>query len=119
MANRLSTGAEDLFSRIVNEMSDAARTNAKEHGWGGEERNDGEMIALIHSEVSELLKALRADNPQSDKIPEFSNAEEEAADIVIRMMEMCALRGWDLGGAIIAKHKFNISRPHKHGGKRF
>lgn len=115
----MTTEQDTHFIQTINEMGDAVKRNADDHGWNEEERNDGEMIALIHSEASELLEAIRTFNPQSAKIPEFSLAEEETADIVIRVMEMCALRGWDLGGAIIAKHGYNIKRPHKHGGKKF
>jgi NTP pyrophosphatase (non-canonical NTP hydrolase) len=82
-------------------------------------RNEGEMLALIHSEVSEVLEALRHGNPPDDKIPEFSGAEAELADIVIRCMDMAASRGWRLAEAIVAKHAMNKTRAHRHGGKKF
>jgi hypothetical protein len=53
-------------------------------GWWESERNDGELIALIHSEASEMLEGLRHGNPKSDHIPEFCAGEEESADIIIR-----------------------------------
>lgn len=76
-------------------------------------------IALVHSELSEMLEAIRHGNPPSDHIPEFSGAEEEAADVVIRLMNICAQRGWRLAEAIEAKIQYNATRPHKHGGKNF
>jgi len=92
---------------------------AKEHGWWDKERNDGEIIALMHSELSEALEALRHGNPPSEHIPQFSGVEEEMADVVIRVMDFCEARGYDLAGAIEAKITFNANRPHMHGGKLF
>lgn len=88
-------------------------------GWWDKDRNDGEMIALMHSELSEALEALRHNNPPSEHIPEFSGAEEEYADCIIRILDTCYARGYDVAGAILAKMEFNAGRSHKHGGKEF
>lgn len=82
-----------------------------------EKRNDGELMVLMHSEVSEALEAVRHGNPPSDHIPEFSGTEEEMADVVIRIMDYSAKRGLRLGEAIIAKLHFNYNRGFRHGGK--
>ena len=92
---------------------------AKAKGWWDQQRNNGELIALIHSELSECLEALRHGNPPDDKLSEFLGAEVELADAVIRIMDMAEARGWRLAEAIVAKHKFNRSREYRHGGKRF
>lgn len=81
----------------------------------GIERNDGEMLCLIHSEISEALEALREGNPPDAKIPEFESVEVELADAVIRIMDLSHARGWRVGQAIEAKLAYNRSRPHKHG----
>jgi NTP pyrophosphatase (non-canonical NTP hydrolase) len=101
-------------------MQNRVYQTAKEHGWYQDVTfNDGEKIALMHSELSEALDALRHGNPPDDHIPEFSGVEAELADVVIRAMDYCQHRGFRLGQAIIAKAAFNAGRPHKHGGKLF
>lgn len=91
--------------------------NAIEKGFWEGERNDGEMIALIHSELSEALEGLRKPS-RSDKIPEFTQVEEEMADVVIRVLDYCEGRNLRLIEAMQAKHEFNKNREYKHG-KRF
>ena len=106
------------MSVYIRELMDEIHRCAVDHGWWESERNDGEMIALIHSELSEMLEALRKPG-QSDHIPEFSGVEEEAADVLIRLLDMAKARGWRLEQAVDAKVAFNRTRPFKHGGKRF
>jgi NTP pyrophosphatase (non-canonical NTP hydrolase) len=92
---------------------------AIEKGWWESERNEGELIALMHSELSEALEVIRNGNPPDDTIPEFTGVEAELADVIIRIMDMAAAKGYRVGEAVVAKINYNKNRPHKHGGKKF
>lgn len=107
------------FYIVFNEMAKAVHENAKAHGWWEQDRNDGEMLMLMVTELAEACEAIRHGNPPDDKIPAFNGAVAELADTVIRIMDMAVARGWPIGEAIVAKHEMNASRPYKHGGKKF
>lgn len=89
------------------------------------ERNVGEVIALMHSELSEALEAYRRD-AMDDKLPDRKGIEVEFADCVIRIFDTAEAMGLDLAGAIIEKNRFNRNRADhkpenraKVGGKKF
>jgi len=109
----------DNFITTFRAMQSDVHHCAVDHGWWDIERNDGEMIALIHSELSESLEYIRHGNPPDDHCPEFNGAVTEFADVIIRCMDMCEARGWPLAEAILAKHEYNVKRAYKHGGKKF
>lgn len=109
----------------IRELQEQAHATAVEKGWydGATERNPLELIALVHSELSEAVEEARQNNylgafkgPASDKPIGFV---VELADAVIRIADMCGHLGLDLEGAIEAKLEFNKSRPRRHGGKLY
>lgn len=42
----------------------------------------------------------------------------ELADIIIRVLDICAYHGIDIEAAIADKARYNEHRPYRHGGKR-
>lgn len=114
--------------------------NNKAKGFWDKERNVGEMLMLVVSELSEALEADREgkfanikgfqvdqgnwqdeDDPIRYKM-DFERSiknsfEDEIADAVIRLMDISIGLGIDLEWHIKAKMKYNSMRPHMHGKK--
>lgn len=105
----------EIFVHLFNVIATGIHVDMRENGFWDYERNEGELIALIHSELSEALEALRNDNPPDVNIPGYGNVEVELADAIIRIMDMAAEKDWNVAGAIIEKIKFNKKRGNKHG----
>ncbi len=89
------------------------------------DRNVGEMLCLIHSEVSEAMEGHRKDL-MDDKLPHRKMFEVELADAMIRIFDLAANHNLDLQGAILEKLEYNRKREdHTHaarlaeGGKRY
>jgi len=102
------------FMGLAKEVNDTAKAK----GWWDGERNEAEIICLMHSELSEALEALRHGNPPSDHIS-YSLLEEEMADVIIRIMDYAFAKKLLVPEALIAKLAFNRKREFKHGGKKF
>ena len=75
------------------------------------------MIALMHSELSELLEGLRKPKHIPDENA-LTNEEEEVADLIIRALHYAGKYDLRIGEAIYRKMQINQGRPYLHG-KRF
>lgn len=116
----------------LNSLVFLAHNDAVVSGWWtdlatGERKNRsvGEMLCLIHSEISEAMEAHRKDK-DDDKLPHRRGIEVELADAVIRIADLCGGLGLDLAGAVMEKLEYNRKRADhkpenriKPGGKAY
>ena len=98
----------------LSELCLRAHRTAVSKGFWDSPRNKGEMIALMHSELSEMLEGIRKPGPDQH-CPAFSQEEIEMADLLIRAFDYIEAHELNILGALEAKMAFNESRPHKHG----
>ncbi len=116
----------------LNALQALAHETASRAGWYQDpetgkpiKRNFGEVIALMHSELSEALEADRK-GLMDDKLPAFEGRAVELADALIRIGDTAAAEGMPLGNLVVFKNRFNRRRADhrrenrvKAGGKKY
>ena len=105
---------QERLAALVSLQSEIYET-AKEKGWWDTPRSFAECIALVHSELSEALEAVRTGDKKDEHCPRFGNAEVELADAIIRILDLAAHGGMDVPRALLAKMEFNKTREYRHG----
>lgn len=116
---------------MLNELSKNIYEGNKARGFWDKERNIGETLMLVVTELAEALEAHRAgklstyadkmayvesdDTAQAFKDYIKDSFEDEIADAVIRLLDMCGGFGIDIDFHVTSKLMYNSSRPYKHG----
>lgn len=107
-----------MEAQLIQQLVAIAHANAKAKGFWDASSDIGNKVALIHSELSEFFERYRKDDLSPDEhCPKFTNQTIELADICIRIFDLAGYLNSPLGAAIIAKIKYNATRPHLHGKK--
>ena len=91
----------------IRELTKLCHETAREKGFWDQERNIGEALMLI---VTELAEAMEAHRIQDDE-----NFKEELADTFIRLFDLCGGLNIDIQKEIEKKAMKNKKRPYKHG----
>lgn len=119
----------------LNRLAIAIYAANKEKGFWDKPRNVGELLMLVTSELGEALEAHRKDRfsdyenfEKHIKVPTngFKHGfeicvkdtfEDEIADAIIRLLDMCGGLGIDIEKSIELKLRYNQTREKLHGKK--
>lgn len=120
----------------LNELKDKIHTNAKDKGFWDQERNVGEALMLIVTELAEGLEAHRdsgriksvdkmvkkaMDEMKDEEFKEHfalmvkDSFEDEMADAIIRILDLCGGLDIDIDWHIASKMRYNATRSRLHG----
>ena len=130
----------------IYELAKEVHENAVAHGWWEKPPTLPEALCLIHAELSEALEEYREGNPLiygtcalaaedckfsgvCDRVGRPGEGEGidgpckpegiavELADVILRTLDLMAALGVDVDAVVMAKHKYNLGREYRHGGK--
>src|SRR5262245_2980686 len=127
---------QDVVREAFRQLQHEAYRNGVDKGfWFAKnpQTHGAEKIALMHSELSEALEAMRVGRWQDTPRPATAKEVEqeglreqvvegvgsELADVVIRILDLCGAAQIDLASLVLNKMTKNRERPPMHGNKRF
>lgn len=107
----------------ITQLCREANEASKRAGWQDEYRSVGDLIALMHTELSEAFEEFRKGKGVTETYFESGHSKPEGmpielADAVIRIAQFCGQFGIDLESAICQKMVYNETRGRRWEGKR-
>lgn len=98
---------DSLDRKTLKELTQLCHETAVEKGFWDEDRNMGEALMLVVTEIAEAMESYRRQ--------EEENFREELADTFIRLFDLCGGLKIDIAYEIAKKAKKNKDRPYRHG----
>lgn len=116
----------------LNWWRDTLMDYAREKGWltSPEGASVGDLIALMHTELSEAYEEYRNGHEPNEtyynvnegnvigKAVKPEGIPSEIIDVIIRALHFCGIFGIDVDAMMREKHEYNMTREYRHGGKR-
>lgn len=122
----------------INELAKEVHENAVNHGWWEKPPSLPEALCLIHAELSEALEEYRNGSPlvygtcalspddcdfaltcENVGHPDAGGDRGRAGRRdPLRTLDLMAALGVDVDAVVMAKHRYNLGREYRHGGKR-
>lgn len=103
----------------LNELAKEAHEISKSKGFYDMQPDLMTQLVLVHAEVSEAVEAERIGDSRLriDDKGKPEGVPSELADVIIRVLDICANRNIDIDEAVTKKLAYNKTRAFMHGKK--
>ena len=108
----------------MNELAKQIHEWCERKGWN-KDLVLGNMVANLHTEISEAWECIRNGHDPQDVWEEWDPVHKgkpegfgiELADLIIRVLHICAHYDIDIDKLLAWKMMYNETRPYRHGNK--